>query len=52
MEYDWSKPVYREISQLIPQDARNPLGKMVTLMQYVDANLVKDTISGRSFTAM
>jgi hypothetical protein len=31
MEHDWSKSVYGEIQELIPQDAPNSLGKMVTL---------------------
>jgi hypothetical protein len=45
MEHDWSRLVYGEISELIPQDAPDPLGKMVTLTHYVDANLMHDTIS-------
>jgi hypothetical protein len=44
--------VYGEISELIPQDAPDPLGKMVTLTHYVDASLMHDTISGRSVTAI
>jgi hypothetical protein len=42
--------VYGEIQELIPQDASNPLGKMVTLTHYVDANLMHDTSNGRSVT--
>jgi hypothetical protein len=52
MEHDWSRSVYGEISELIPQDAPDPLGKMVTLTHYVDANLMHDTISGRSVTGI
>jgi hypothetical protein len=37
---------------LIPQDAPDTLGKMVTLTHYVDANLMHDTISGRSVIGM
>jgi hypothetical protein len=52
MEHDWSRSVHGEISELIPQDAPDPLGKMVTLTHYVDANLMHDTISGRSVTGI
>jgi hypothetical protein len=44
--------VYGEISELIPQDAPDLLGKMVTLTHYVDANLMHDTISRRSVTGI
>jgi hypothetical protein len=52
MEHDWSRLVYGAIQELIPQDAPDPLGKMVTLTHYVDANLMHDTISGRSVTGI
>jgi hypothetical protein len=52
MEHDWSPSVYGEISEYIPQDAPDPVGKMVTLIHYVDANLMHDTISGRSVTCI
>jgi hypothetical protein len=50
MEHDWSSMVYEEVWQFIHQDAPDPLGKMVTLTHNVDANLMHDTISGRSVT--
>jgi hypothetical protein len=50
MEHDWSRLVYGEIQKLIPQDAPDTLGRMVTLTLYVDANLMHDTISGSSVT--
>jgi hypothetical protein len=50
MEHDWLRSAYGEVQELIPQDAPNLLGKMVTLTHYVDANLMHDTISGRSVT--
>jgi hypothetical protein len=52
MEHDWARSVYGEISELVPQDAPEPLGKPVTLTHYVDANLMHDTISGRSVTGI
>jgi hypothetical protein len=33
--HDWSRSVYGEIKELIPQDAPEPLGKQVTLTHYV-----------------
>jgi hypothetical protein len=52
MEHDWSRSVYGDIQELIPQDAPNPLGKMVNLTHFVDANLMHDTINGRSVTGL
>ena len=44
--YDWSKSVYGEMREMIPEDAPNPLGKPVVLTTYVDANLYHDVITG------
>ena len=52
MEHDWSRSVYGEIKELIPQDAPDPLGKYVTLTHYVDANLMHDIATGRSVTGI
>ena len=45
--YDWSS-VYGEVSEMLPDDAPEPLGKHVTLTHYVDANLFHDALTGRS----
>jgi hypothetical protein len=52
VEHDWSRLVYGEISELIPQYAPDPLSKTVTLTHYVDTSLMHDTISGRSVTGI
>jgi hypothetical protein len=52
MEHDWSRSVYGEISELVPKDAPDPLGKAVTLTHYVDANLMHDIVTGRSVTGI
>jgi hypothetical protein len=52
MEHEWSKLVYGEISEMIPEVAPDPFGKMVTLTHYEDANLMHDNISGRSVTGI
>ena len=51
-EFDWSKSVYGELHEQIPQDAPEPLGKFVTLSHYVDANLMHDMVTGRSITGI
>jgi hypothetical protein len=44
--------VYGEISELIPEVTLDPLGTMVTLTHYEDANLMQDRISGISVTSI
>ncbi len=51
-EYDWSKSVYGECTELVPDDANEPLGKPVTLTHYVDANLMHDITTGKSVTGI
>ena len=52
IEYDWSRTVYGEISEVLPTDAPVPLGNHVTLTHYVDANLMHDVLTGRSVTGI
>ena len=40
LEFDWKKSVYGNMRELIPEDAPKPLGKFVTIIHYVDANLM------------
>lgn len=51
-QYDWSRTVYGEVRELIPDDAPKPLGKRVVLSEYLDANLYHDLITGRSVTGV
>ena len=51
-EYDWKYSVYGEGSELIPDGVPEPLGKFVTLVHYVDANLFHDMLTGRSVTGI
>jgi hypothetical protein len=48
LEHNWSQSVYGEITEVIPQDAPETLGKDVTTTHYVDANLMHDLVPGRS----
>jgi hypothetical protein len=52
LEHDWSKSVYGEITEILPHDAPEPLGKYVTLTHFVDANLMHDIVTGRSVTGI
>ncbi|HEY9709842.1 MAG TPA: hypothetical protein V6D48_16675, partial [Oculatellaceae cyanobacterium] len=48
-EYDWFS-TYGEITEILPENVPEPLGKPVTLTHYVDANLFHDAFTGRSVT--
>ena len=52
LEFDWEKTVYGNVRELIPEDAPTPLGKFVTLIHYVDANLMHCLLTGRSVTGI
>ena len=47
-EYDWMHTVYGSVTEEIPKDAPEPLGKPVVVTTYVDANLYRDLITGPS----
>lgn len=49
--YDWLS-VYEEVSELLPEDAPDPLGRHVTLMHYVDANLFHNALTKRLVTGV
>ena len=51
-DFDWATSVYGNITELLPQNAPEPLGKYVTLSHYVDANLFHDLLTGRSVTGI
>ena len=48
--FDWSKSIYRDHSEELPDDAPKPLGKRVTLTHYFDANLMYDVLSRMAVT--
>ncbi|HEY9709872.1 MAG TPA: reverse transcriptase domain-containing protein, partial [Oculatellaceae cyanobacterium] len=50
-EYDWTA-TYGEVTELLPQNAPEPLGKPVILTHYVDANLFHDALTGWSVTGI
>ena len=50
--YDWTTSVYGDVTELLPLDAPEPLGKCVPFTTYVDANLYHDMMTGRSVTGI
>ncbi|CAJ1964689.1 unnamed protein product [Cylindrotheca closterium] len=50
--YDWADSVYGCPTEQIPADAPTPLGKLVILTHYVDANLFHCMLTGRSVTGI
>jgi hypothetical protein len=51
-EFDWCHTVYGKVEELLPRYAPKPLGKMVTTVTYMDANLYHDMLTGRSVTGV
>lgn len=50
-EYDWSS-VYGNMTETLPDDAPDPLGKQVVLTHYVDANLFHNALTGCLLTGI
>ena len=51
LEYAWTK-IYGNVLEDIPKDAPEPPGKSATTTTFLDANLLRDLITGRSVTAV
>jgi hypothetical protein len=51
-EFDWSHFIYGKVEELIPEDIPEPLGNLVTMTHYKDANLYHDIITGRAVTGI
>ena len=49
-EYKWAKSVLCDVSEVVPKDVPEPLGKCITLPHYVYANLYHDMLTGHSIT--
>jgi hypothetical protein len=50
--YDWSTSVYGSRHEEFPMNMPEPLGGMMRIIMYVDANLYFDLISGRACTGI
>jgi hypothetical protein len=50
--YDLTYAVYGKVKDMVPEGARKPPGRYVTLSHYVDANLMHDVVMGRSVTGI
>jgi hypothetical protein len=51
-QYDWTYTVYGNTNEVLPEDVPEPLGKYITLSNYVDANLMHDVTTGKSVTGI
>ena len=51
-DYSWARSVYGDVTESIPNDIPEPLGKSVVLTAFLDANLLHDLVTGRALTAV
>jgi len=51
-EYDWTKSIYGDVKEEIPENIPEAKGKPVAHIVYVDANLMHDVITGRAVTGI
>ena len=51
-EYEWTRTVYGNVKEEIPNDIPKPLRKRVIMTTYLDANLPHDIVTGKSVTAV
>lgn len=51
-KHNWETSVYRDIKELKPVNAPEPLGAPVIMIHYVDANLYHDMLTRRSVTTI
>jgi len=51
-ENNWAKTIYGNVTEEIPADAPIPLGPVVVMTTYVDANLCHDMTTGRAVTGI
>ena len=52
IRHNWSESMYGDVSEMIPDDAPEPLGKVVTFSHFFDSNLFHDMVTGRLVTAI
>ena len=50
--HDWDYSIYGKVTELIPENLPEPLGKHVVLSHFKDANLYHDLITGRAVTGI
>ena len=51
-KYDWSHTVYGNVTEAIPTDIPEPLGKSAVTTTHVDANLHHDLVNGKAVTGI
>ena len=51
-EYEWTRTVYGNVKEEIPNNIPKPLGKRVITTTFLDANLCYNIVTGKSVTAI
>ena len=51
-EYEWTRTVYGNVKEEIPNDIPKPLGKRVITTTFLDAHSLHDIVTGKSVTAV
>ena len=49
---EWTRTVYGNVKEEIPKDIPEPLGNRVITTTFLDANLLRDMVTGKSVTAI
>ena len=52
VEFRCERSVYGNVSEVVPNDALEQKGSVVTMITFVDANLIHDVVSGKSDTGV
>jgi hypothetical protein len=52
VEHNWQHSVYGNVQENIPKDIPAPLGKIVLLTHYADANLYHNMVCGHAVTGV
>ena len=47
VEFGWEQFVYGNVNELIPDDTPQPMGLLIVMITFVDANLMHDVVTGR-----
>ena len=50
IEMDWTKSIYGDCDEEIPDNAPKLLGKQIVLVHFFDANLMHDVLTGKAVT--
>ena len=52
IKYDWEHSIYGNVKEELPRDAPDALRNLIILTHYVDEDLYRDILTGRSATGI